>query len=96
MQVIVQGLRESGVFSSIVSSAQKSISKDKFLASIESSNSSKAAASETLPSRKIGKNQHSQATRRVLEESASHFEFYEEAIPPRPPPGIDEDVITEA
>ncbi|XP_016444827.1 glycosyltransferase-like KOBITO 1 [Nicotiana tabacum] len=94
--VIVQGLRESGVFSSIVSSAQKSLSKDKFLASIESSNSSKAAASETLPSRKIGRNQHSQATRRILEESASHFEFHEEAVPPRPPPGIDEDVITEA
>ncbi|KAJ8565531.1 hypothetical protein K7X08_008107 [Anisodus acutangulus] len=94
--VIVQGLRESGVFSSIVSSAQESLSKDKFLASFENSNSTKAAASESLPSRKIGRNQHSQAARRVLEESASHFELHEEAVPPRPPPGVDVDVITEA
>ncbi|KAK4379763.1 hypothetical protein RND71_001625 [Anisodus tanguticus] len=94
--VIVQGLRESGVFSSIVSSAQESLSKDKFLASFESSNSTKAAASESLPSRKIGRNQHSQAARRVLEESASQFQFHVEAVPPRPPPGIDADVITEA
>ncbi|KAH0679305.1 hypothetical protein KY284_020390 [Solanum tuberosum] len=62
--VIVQGLRESGVFSSIVLSSQESISKDKFLASFESNSSSKAAASESLPSRKIGRNQHSQAARR--------------------------------
>ncbi|KAF3669514.1 hypothetical protein FXO37_09001 [Capsicum annuum] len=96
MVVIVQGLRESGVFSSIISSAQESLSRDKFLASFESSNSSKAAASESLPSRKIGRNQHSQAARRVLEESVTHFEFHEEAIPPRPPPGMDADVITEA
>ncbi|KAK4372084.1 hypothetical protein RND71_007468 [Anisodus tanguticus] len=91
--VIVQGLRESGVFSSIVSSAQESLSKDKFLASFENSNSTKAS----LPSRKIGRNQHSQAAaRRVLEESVSHFELHEEAVPPRPPPGVDVDVITEA
>ncbi|MCD7450151.1 hypothetical protein HAX54_003932 [Datura stramonium] len=95
-EVIVQGLRESGVFSSVVSSAQESLSKDKFLASFESSNSSKAAASESLPSRKIGRNQHSQAARRILEESASHMELHEEAVPPLPSPGIDADVITEA
>ncbi|KAH0674712.1 hypothetical protein KY290_026103 [Solanum tuberosum] len=63
-RVIVQGLRESGVFSSIVLSSQESISKEKFLASFESNSSSKAAASESLPSRKIGRNQHSQAARR--------------------------------
>ncbi|KAH0726033.1 hypothetical protein KY284_001898 [Solanum tuberosum] len=94
--VIVQGLRESGVFSSIVLSAQESLSKDKFLASFESNSSSKAAASESLPSRKIGRNQHSQAARRVLAESGSLFEFHDEAVPPRSPPGIDADVITEA
>ncbi|KAH0720726.1 hypothetical protein KY285_005599 [Solanum tuberosum] len=64
ISVIVQGLRASGVFSSIVLSSQESLSKDKFLASFESNSSSKAAASESLPSRKIGRNQHSQAARR--------------------------------
>lgn len=92
MQVIVQGLRESGVFSSIVLSAQESLSKDKFLASFESNSSSKAAASESLPSRKIGRNQHSQAARRVLAGSGSLFEFHVEAVPPQSPPGIDADV----
>lgn len=96
MQVIVQGLRESGVFTSVISSAQESLSKDKFLASFESNNSSKAAASESLPSRKIGRHEHSQTARRVLEESDSQLEFHEEAVPPRSPPGIDADVITEA
>ena len=89
-QVIIQGLRESGVFSSVIASAPTTISKDKFLSSIVSSNSSRAAASESLPSRRIGTSREHQATaRRVLEiESAA---FYEAAVPPLSPPGAKDD-----
>ncbi|XP_050283489.1 glycosyltransferase-like KOBITO 1 [Quercus robur] len=88
--VIIQGLRESGVFSSVIASAPTTISKDKFLSSIVSSNSSRAAASESLPSRRIGRSREHQATaRRVLEiESAA---FYEVAVPPLSPPGMNDD-----
>lgn len=89
-QVIIQGLRESGVFSSVIASAQKTLSKEKFLASIQSSNSSSAAASESLPSRKVVRSKD----RKVLDIGA---EFYEEAVPPLPPPGINyEHLVIEA
>ncbi|KAG2683558.1 hypothetical protein I3760_10G035900 [Carya illinoinensis] len=86
--VIIQGLRESGVFSSIVTSAmQKSLSKDNFLKSIESSNSSGTITTGVLSSRKMGNRGDSQATaRKVLEiqEEVSHTL----AIPPLSPPGL--------
>jgi hypothetical protein len=87
-QVIIQGLRESGVFSSIIASAPTTLSKDKFLSSIVSSNSTRATASESLPSRRIGRSKEHQATvRRVLEiESAAAS--YEAAVPPLSPPGM--------
>ncbi|GMY22601.1 glycosyltransferase-like KOBITO 1 [Fagus crenata] len=86
--VIIQGLRESGVFSSIIASAPTTLSKDKFLSSIVSSNSTRATALESLPSRRIGRSKEHQATvRRVLEiESAAAS--YEAAVPPLSPPGM--------
>ncbi|XP_052171128.1 glycosyltransferase-like KOBITO 1 [Diospyros lotus] len=92
---IIQGLRESGVFSSVISSAPTSLSKDKFLASIESSNSSRAAASQSLPSRKMGRSSESHATaRKVLETAATVL--HEVAVPPLSPPGMDDDFVFEA
>ncbi|CAN6716469.1 unnamed protein product [Malus baccata var. baccata] len=89
--VIIQGLRESGVFSSvIVSAAQTNLTKDQFLSSVESGNSSRESTSGAINSRKIGKLLDSQATaRRVLEliDDASR----PSAIPPLSPPGLDED-----
>ncbi|KAM2227425.1 hypothetical protein ACFXTI_014231 [Malus domestica] len=89
--VIIQGLRESGVFSSVIASAaQTNLSKDQFLSSVESSNSSRESTSGAITSRKIGKLIDSQATaRRVLEftDDASH----PLAVPPLSPPGLDED-----
>lgn len=89
VQVIVQGLRESGVFSSVIASAaQTTLSKDQFLSSVESSNSSRESTSGAITSRKIGKIIDSQATaRRVLgfTDDASH----PSAIPPLSPPGLD-------
>ncbi|XP_068341092.1 glycosyltransferase-like At3g57200 [Pyrus communis] len=89
--VIIQGLRESGVFSSVIASAaQTNLTKDQFLSSVESSNSSRESTSGAINSRKIGKLLDSQATaRRVLEfiDDASH----PLAIPPLSPPGLDED-----
>lgn len=94
-QAIIQGLRESGVFSSIITSAPTSLSKDKFFSSIESSNSSRAVASQSLPSRKIGRSRESKATaRKALE--ISDIATYEVAVPPLSPPGMDKDIISEA
>ncbi|KAK2999466.1 hypothetical protein RJ639_023302 [Escallonia herrerae] len=95
-EAIVQGLRESGVFSSVIASAQARLSKDKFFASIESSNSSRAAASESLPSRKIGRSKESRAiARKALGVAATTS--HEAAVPPLSPPGIDgRDLITES
>lgn len=89
-QAIIQGLRESGIFSSIIASAPATLSKDKFLSSISGSNSSRAVASESLPARRIGRSREYQATiRKVLDiESAA---YYETAVPPLSPPGIDDD-----
>ncbi|XP_019185961.1 PREDICTED: glycosyltransferase-like KOBITO 1 isoform X1 [Ipomoea nil] len=93
--VIIQGLKESGVFGTIIASAQKSLSKDKFLASIEKGNSSRAVASQSLPSRKIGRSQDSQVTARKTLQMAP-FESHEPAVPPLSPPGMDIETVIEA
>ncbi|PKI31604.1 hypothetical protein CRG98_047986, partial [Punica granatum] len=85
--VIVQGLRESGVFSSVIASAQTTLSKEKFLESVKPSNSSTMADSGEIHSRKIGKKKESQATaRRILNymNNSSH----PSAIPPLSPPDL--------
>lgn len=82
-QVIVQGLRESGIFTSIIESASTSISKDKFLSSIESSNSTRRDKS-VVSSRKMSRKTESQATaRRVLQFTDV---IHEAAVPPLPAP----------
>ncbi|CAA3014466.1 glycosyltransferase-like KOBITO 1 [Olea europaea subsp. europaea] len=94
---IIQGLRESGVFGAVIESAQGSLSKDKFLASIDSSNSSRTTSgSESFSLRKIGRNMESQATaRRTLE--IIPFAPHEPAVPPLSPPIMDENhLIIEA
>ncbi|KAA8518080.1 hypothetical protein F0562_015554 [Nyssa sinensis] len=85
--VIVQGLRESGIFSSVIASVQTALSKDKFLSSTESSNTSRAIDSGGIYSRKIGKSKESQATARKVLEIAETDSF---AIPPLSPPGLDD------
>ncbi|GAA0174895.1 glycosyltransferase [Lithospermum erythrorhizon] len=85
--VIIQGLRESGVFRSVIESAQSSTARDKFLQSIGSNSSSRAVGSLPHTSRKVIRDQKSQATaRRTLETiEASH----EPAVPPLSPPSLD-------
>ncbi|CAK9183994.1 unnamed protein product [Ilex paraguariensis] len=85
--VIVQGLKDTGIFSNVIASAQTSLSKGKLLSSIESSNPSKVAAEfGGISSRKIGGNmEESQATAsKVLEIEGSDFH----AMPPQSPPAI--------
>ncbi|KAF9597628.1 hypothetical protein IFM89_020107 [Coptis chinensis] len=86
-RAIVQGLRESGMFSSVIVSAQMTLAK-KFLSSVESSNSGRTDESNVLSMRKFGRSEDSQATaRKVLEiADASHVI----AVPPLSPPGMDE------
>lgn len=95
-QVIIQGLRESGVFSSVIASAPTTLSKEKFLSTIVSSNSTRAVASESLPSRKIVRSIDPQATvRKVLNMGSSAFQ--KAAVPPLSPPGReDEHFIVDA
>ncbi|XP_031741593.1 glycosyltransferase-like KOBITO 1 [Cucumis sativus] len=86
--VIIQGLRESGIFDSVIASASATQSKDKFLSSITTSNSSKAVASQSLPSRKLGGSKNYQATaRKALKIDANEWNEY--AVPPQSPPGIE-------
>lgn len=86
--VIVQGLRETGVFSSVIASAQTTLSKDKVV-SIESKNSSRKLESGEVSSRKIGTNRESQViARRVLESTES--DIHPSAVPPLSPPGADD------
>ncbi|EOY17594.1 Elongation defective 1 protein / ELD1 protein isoform 3, partial [Theobroma cacao] len=87
---IIQGLRESGVFSSIIATAPTTLSRDKFLASVDSSNSSRAVPSVSFASRKIGRSREHQASaRKVLEIEASAD--HEAAVPPLSPPSMDND-----
>ncbi|KAI3739722.1 hypothetical protein L2E82_30133 [Cichorium intybus] len=84
--VIIEGLKESGVFTSIIAKAPTTLSRDKFLASIESSNSSRESRAHSHPPRKIRRipEHHSQATVRKALEAV---EFHELAVPPLSPPG---------
>lgn len=92
--VIVQGLRESGIFTSIIESGSKPLSKDKFLSSIESSNSTRPDDSATS-SRKVGKITDAQATvRKVLQ--FTDVSTHEAAIPPLPSPGVDDNDVLES
>ncbi|KAM5551995.1 glycosyltransferase-like KOBITO 1 [Rosa sericea] len=86
---IIQGLKESGVFSSVIASASTTLSKEKFLATIDSSNSSRATASISHPSRKISRSSESMATaRKTLDVEVA--EFQELAVPPLSPPVMDD------
>lgn len=85
LQVIVQELRESGIFTSVVSAAHTNISKDEFLSSIESSNTTRGIESRGISSRKIGNSGESQATARKVLETALTDSF---AVPPLSPPSM--------
>ncbi|KAF5737676.1 hypothetical protein HS088_TW13G00564 [Tripterygium wilfordii] len=89
--VIVQGLRESGVFSSVIESALlTTLSKENFLSSVESSNSSRATRFRERTSRKIGDFEQSQVTaRRVLQTDDNSYADAS-AVPPLSPPSVDE------
>ncbi|KAK9154764.1 hypothetical protein Sjap_002244 [Stephania japonica] len=87
--VIVQGLKESGVYSSTIASAKTTMSKDKFLSSVKSSNLSRpTTGSETFSGRKMGRSVESQATARLMLEIADTFHAV--AIPPESPPSEDD------
>ncbi|KAI4348647.1 hypothetical protein L6164_009346 [Bauhinia variegata] len=85
--VIIQTLRESGVFSSVIAkAAQTSLSKDNFLKSVESSNSSRTSTSEVISSRKIIAGKSQAMARRVLEITDDSLPS---AVPPLSPPQFD-------
>lgn len=88
--MIIQGLRESGIFESVIASASETRSKEKFLSSISisSSNSSKAVASQSLPSRS---NKYQATARKAL--GIEPDEWHQPAVPPQSPPGIDVETL---
>ncbi|KAL9233803.1 hypothetical protein vseg_008752 [Gypsophila vaccaria] len=87
--VIVQGLRESGLFTSVIASASTNPSKDKLI-----SNSTRSDRS-VVSSRKVGKTTDFQATvRKVLE--VEDDVVHEPAVPPLSPPGLDDGVVLES
>lgn len=92
--MIIQGLRDSGVFSSVITAAeQASISKEKFLSSVESSNFSRTTTSDrAFSSRRVGKIDFKATTaRRVLE--FTDDSIHPSAIPPRSPPELEDSYI---
>lgn len=93
-QAIIQGLRESGVFSTIIASAPSALSKDKFLTSISNGTSPKTVASESLPSQKARIRKEHQATaRRILQIEANASALHVAAVPPLSPPGMDDQTL---
>ncbi|KAK1366063.1 Glycosyltransferase-like KOBITO 1 [Heracleum sosnowskyi] len=85
--VIIQGLRESGTFTSVIESALTNVSKDTLLSSVENLNTSRADDSKVFSSRKMGKHTEIQANgRKILAISDTDFA----AIPPLSPPSMDE------
>ncbi|GJX26573.1 hypothetical protein Tco_0232869 [Tanacetum coccineum] len=84
--VIIEGLKESGVFRSVIANAPTTLSRDKFLASIESSNSSRTSGAKSQPPRKIGKNTENQS-QATVRKALEAIELHEVAVPPLSPPG---------
>ncbi|KAL1813510.1 hypothetical protein ACET3Z_023575 [Daucus carota] len=85
--VIIQGLRESGIFTSVIESAQENPLKDTLLSSVESLNASRVDKSKMVSSRKMGKHIETQAnTRNILAISDTDLP----AIPPLSPPSMED------
>lgn len=90
---IIQGLRESGVFIDVISSAYGTLPKDLSMSTLQSSNFSIVHNSKIVSSRKIGNSGESQATaRRILETESVHYND-SAAVPPLSPPGPDDHLI---
>ncbi|OAY40361.1 glycosyltransferase-like At2g41451 [Manihot esculenta] len=94
--IIVQGLRESGIFSNVIAMSHKNLTE--FISSVEHSKSSKAVSSGensyisnatesgVISSRKIGQHGKSNTTaRRVLQ--INDNTSFPSAVPPQSPPG---------
>lgn len=93
-QIIIQGLRNSGIFSSVISSAvHHKSAKDQVLSSVKISNSSRPIESGVISSRKVGiinKGDFQATARRVLEILDDHSDL--SATPPLSPPSLDDDL----
>nr|XP_009785409.1 PREDICTED: uncharacterized protein LOC104233677 isoform X1 [Nicotiana sylvestris]XP_016450599.1 PREDICTED: glycosyltransferase-like At2g41451 isoform X1 [Nicotiana tabacum] len=84
--VIIQGLKESGVFASVVASAHRNIIKEESLSSTGNRNASRYPhITDTFP-RKMGRILEPQATARKFLEFS---ETDRQAISPQSPPGMD-------
>nr|GEW20231.1 glycosyltransferase-like At2g41451 [Tanacetum cinerariifolium] len=85
--VIMQGLKEAGVFGSLIESAQNSLSKDTTFSSYEISNNSSDVddAVSAFSSRKIGKREPRVAVRNVLQAADTGLL----AMPPLSAPLVD-------
>lgn len=86
----MQGLKEAGIYVSLIESAQKKLSKDKVLHSNEinsdSTNVVDAAAADGVSSRKVDNKEPRIAVRNVLQAEDTDLS----ATPPQPPPVIDD------
>ncbi|XP_058107189.1 glycosyltransferase-like KOBITO 1 [Magnolia sinica] len=91
---IVQGLRESGVFSSAILSAKTQLSKEKFLSSVEQ-NPRRSNSSVILNARANGSQSHPSKTPKKNSISGSQsalrkmLQIADAAVPPLSPPGLD-------
>ncbi|KAK9065700.1 hypothetical protein SSX86_015101 [Deinandra increscens subsp. villosa] len=82
--VIIQGLREAGTFTSLIASAQSIPSEAELLSLVTNNNTS----SKTLKEKTDGTKEAELTGRKVLEAS----DLVLSAVPPLPPPTIDDDI----
>ncbi|CAH1434274.1 unnamed protein product [Lactuca virosa] len=83
--VIMQGLREAGVYASLIASVQTNLSKDTFLSNNEIINNS-SKGFEGVSSRNIGNEEPRMAARNVLQIDDANLW----AVPPLSPPMVDD------
>ncbi|KAL3534463.1 hypothetical protein ACH5RR_002924 [Cinchona calisaya] len=84
--VIIQGLRESGIFTNVIVSAWSGQSKEKISSSIESNKFPRISGSKEISSRKFGYKESQATARKVL----NFAENAASAIPPQSPPHMDD------
>ncbi|XP_071909321.1 glycosyltransferase-like At2g41451 isoform X1 [Coffea arabica] len=84
--VIIQGLRESGIFTNVVVSAWSEDTKEKSLSSTKSNNSSGNIGTKGISSRRFGYKESQTTIRKVLN-FAGNGSY---AIPPQSPPNMDD------
>lgn len=90
VQAIVQGLRESGVFTSVIAAGQPSVN-EKLLRMKTDAQSQNVTRPGNLPSKQIRSSDSKASARKLLQAAGLAFRDMDvTAVPPLSPPGLDD------